>query len=271
MRGYYSLVQYCPDATRAEVVNVGVVMICPEKGFVGVAMANANHGVRRMFGVEGEMLERINTMKCSLRERIMAERVSLASLEAFEHFIGTRGNKLLLTPPRNMRVEDLQSDLRRLFETLVGGRAMGDKVERSERGKSVRSQLREIFARPELKGKIAANVPVTPKYGRPFKAPYAFFNGKDSFISPQTIHHDRDQTLREAELLAMRGIQLRKHGLNGREAELIVPLPEPVLHFASQTQDVIELLRDSDIRTVLAGGLDDFAEEIELHAHAIPA
>ena len=33
-RGYYSLIQFCPDTCRLEVANVGVVLYCPEVSFL---------------------------------------------------------------------------------------------------------------------------------------------------------------------------------------------------------------------------------------------
>ena len=33
-KGYYSLIQYCPDLGRLEAANVGVLLFCPERGFL---------------------------------------------------------------------------------------------------------------------------------------------------------------------------------------------------------------------------------------------
>ncbi len=38
MRGYYSAIQYCPDAMRAERVNIGAILIIPEIDYLKVQM-----------------------------------------------------------------------------------------------------------------------------------------------------------------------------------------------------------------------------------------
>ena len=43
-RGYYSLIQFCPEPSRAEAVNLGVLLFCPEAGFIGRARPPAIKG-----------------------------------------------------------------------------------------------------------------------------------------------------------------------------------------------------------------------------------
>lgn len=35
-KGYYSIVQYCPDPSRLEAVNIGLALFCPEISFLKV-------------------------------------------------------------------------------------------------------------------------------------------------------------------------------------------------------------------------------------------
>ena len=49
-RGYYSLIQYCPDLSRLEAVNVGVVLFCPEPRFIEARTSAGNDKPRRLFG-----------------------------------------------------------------------------------------------------------------------------------------------------------------------------------------------------------------------------
>ena len=53
-KGYYSLVQYCPDVARQEAANVGVVLFCPELAFLEARLASSNHRIRRFFGEEAD-------------------------------------------------------------------------------------------------------------------------------------------------------------------------------------------------------------------------
>lgn len=271
MRGYFSLLQYCPDSAKAEAANVGVVLLCPEAHYFDGKLANGNDRVRRFFGLQGDALDRLSEMKQEFHRRLQIERPRMLHPEDFERFVATRANKLLLTPPRNLRLEDPEEELTRLYRELVGGRAMGEPPQRKGQGISVRTRLREIFSRPELEGLIAEDVVVTPRFGRTFTAPYAFYNGKASFIAPLTIHVDRDQTLREAEALTFRGIQLARHGTDQRAAELIVPLPSPEPRLQETTEEVLAMLDANQIRTFTTAHLDDLAEEIRTKAHTIPS
>ena len=33
-KGYYSLIQFCPDVSRLEAVNLGVILFCPGSAFL---------------------------------------------------------------------------------------------------------------------------------------------------------------------------------------------------------------------------------------------
>ena len=49
-KGYYSLIQYCPDRSRLEGANIGVVLFCPERRFLQARLSNGNDRLRRFFG-----------------------------------------------------------------------------------------------------------------------------------------------------------------------------------------------------------------------------
>src|SRR5437868_3939135 len=101
--GYYSLVQYCPDASRLEAVNVGLVLFSPEIAFLGVKLANNDDHIHRVFGREGFRPAGLLASKKALAARLKSERYRPRSLEEFQGFIDTRGNDLVLTPPRPVK------------------------------------------------------------------------------------------------------------------------------------------------------------------------
>ena len=43
-KGYYSLLQFCPDVSRLEAANLGVVLFCPDSNFLE---AKTSRSVRR--------------------------------------------------------------------------------------------------------------------------------------------------------------------------------------------------------------------------------
>src|SRR5436309_3227189 len=102
-KGYYSILQFVPDPDRGEGANIGVMLFCPEIGFLRAATVESNDRVRRFFGpdLEDEMdLDRVNTLKAAFEEGVETVEGSLHNLEDFENFITARANQLLLTPAR---------------------------------------------------------------------------------------------------------------------------------------------------------------------------
>jgi len=53
-KGHYSIVQYCPDLARRETVNIGVVLLVPERAFLQTRMVADNEWVRHFFGTTGD-------------------------------------------------------------------------------------------------------------------------------------------------------------------------------------------------------------------------
>jgi hypothetical protein len=122
-KAYYSILQFVPDLERAEGANIGVVLFCPDKGFLKAQTATGNDRVCRFFGPEKDIdLDRLSAFKAAFEERVLAEAARIKTLEEFRHFVHTRANQLLLTKPRPIKVYDPEADLARLFDTLVGER-----------------------------------------------------------------------------------------------------------------------------------------------------
>src|SRR5437667_3875865 len=109
--GYYSLIQYCPDLSRLEAANIGVLLFCPEKLFLQARTARGNKRLCRFFGKEGHDWDRIDCFKLGIEERLEAEHGQINTLADLERFIALRANEIQITPPRPMRVEDPQQDL----------------------------------------------------------------------------------------------------------------------------------------------------------------
>jgi hypothetical protein len=121
---YYSILQYVPDLERAEGVNVGVVLICPEEGFLKAKTADDNDRVLRFFGQRADLdLQRLATLKRAFKERIKIEAGKIKTLEDFEQFVATRANHLRLTAPRPIKISEAETELDSLFASLVEERS----------------------------------------------------------------------------------------------------------------------------------------------------
>jgi hypothetical protein len=118
--GYYCIVQFTPDRRRAEGANIGVLLFSPEHHFLDVRLASSNRRIRRFFGTpRGFDEERVSAIRLSLKGRLQVEAEYIRSLEDLEHFVNTRANHLVLTPPRSVIITEPACDLARLFEELV--------------------------------------------------------------------------------------------------------------------------------------------------------
>jgi hypothetical protein len=119
-KGYYCIVQYTPDRARGEAANVGVLLFAPEHHFLDVELSPSDERVQRFFGGERDLdLGRIREMKASLQKRLRVEADRFGTLADLEHFVATRANEIILTPPRPVAVADPRADLASLFRDLV--------------------------------------------------------------------------------------------------------------------------------------------------------
>ena len=117
-KGYYSVIQYCPDRSRMEAANVGVLLLCPEIGFVKARTAAGNDRARKFFGYDSFDKRRLNAAKRAIERRLEVDRESFRSPEDIVRFMDTRGNDILLTPPRPTKVLDPEAELETLFKEL---------------------------------------------------------------------------------------------------------------------------------------------------------
>lgn len=113
---YYCLIQYCPDFSRAETANVGLLLFRPQPPAVAVRVVEDVRPVVKRLGQKTDLATLLGSVR-SMAQRIEYERFQ--SLEAVEQFARTRGNQIQLTMPRPMRSEDLMRDLETTFAELV--------------------------------------------------------------------------------------------------------------------------------------------------------
>src|SRR5688500_1973198 len=102
--GYYSIIQYCPDRSRMEAANVGVLLFCPEVKFLDVMTAPGNDRIRRFFGTKNVDLGVVELAKRAMQARVRSSRAAFEALEDLVTFIESRANQLRLTPPRPVKV-----------------------------------------------------------------------------------------------------------------------------------------------------------------------
>jgi hypothetical protein len=262
--GFYSLVQYCPDRSRLEAANLGVVLLCPSRGFLGIRIANGNERIRRFFGEEAGNLAQVNVMKKMLVRRIDGD-AELREPEAFEKFRRVLSNELQISEPRPIRVEDPEAELVQLF---------GELVEMSEHHEPVFppasfEQLDEIFRAPRFEKLIRRDVRIhIPVLDKELTVPYSYQNGRLNLIQTHRFAQKSEgKILQDAYKTAVQGHLLYKNPIpDAGECKLVV-----VGSFRNASQDtrgrVAELLKQHEIDYYDDNQIDELADLVLRTAH----
>lgn len=206
-KGYYSLIQYCPDLMLGEVANVGVLLFCPERGFLKAVTIGNNSRIIRIFGSEGHDWDRINTLKKGLEERLSRQASEMRTPEDLQQFIATRANLFQVTTPRPMKVINPEEDLEALFLQVFGVPV------KREAKKSFRKFVGERLLRPGLESKVIQDIKVTvPALGKNVDIPYGYQNGRFNLINPVRFEAaDPEQSAINACKYAVEGKSLFDH------------------------------------------------------------
>ena len=257
-KGFYSLIQYCPDLSRLEAANVGVVLFCPEPHFIRARTTDSVQRIRRFFGSADRDWEQIREAKTAIEERLEVEGEHFRTLQDLQHFIETRGNEIQLTPPRPVKVFNPERDLESLFRSLVGGQTQRKAVE------PVASRLEETFSQESVSRFIRREIQVTVRaFHQQRTVPYGYQNGRFNLIQPASFQQDRPSaTLNHACRYAVEGRSLFEHPdeVLG-ELQLVVVGEFPPGH--AEARDVVKsILNENKVRLCTLAELPQLLDEI---------
>jgi len=267
-RAYYSIIQFCPDRGRAEVANIGVLMLCPDLQFVDARMSKRNHRVAKFFGSGSFDAKRLELVKHAFAERIRSKFDWSGGLADLERFIATRSNDVQLTPARSMNTSNPAEDLDALFAELVGEQPTTAKtlavVLEPEPEAFVRldAGLKALPAQSRIRFGEIVEIPVL---GKKLEVPYVYDNGARNLVKPIQFMAGADKATRDATDLAVEGQLLRKHPAE-REQQLVV-LPAFGGSSQSAEKKIVTLFEDFGVRVVDQGGVEQFLAEVKDTAH----
>ena len=177
-KGYYSIIQYCPDQSRLEAVNIGVALLCPELRFVGAKFRSRKTKVSQLFGKQD--WEFVELQQTAIVERLVREHEAFKTLEDFQAYISRRANALMMTSPRPVKVQDPSQDLESLLFRLVAS-----PVARTSRAAPISKELESVLQDASVVSRLQRNVTVNPpSLPRPLKVPFAYRNGRLNLIQP---------------------------------------------------------------------------------------
>ncbi len=113
--GYYSLIQFCPDPSRLEGINIGVLVYCPYKGRLVFRLTQSNQRIRRVFGQQDwDFIDRVRE---SVHSRLQSEKFE--TVHDLESYIAKRANVVQLTPVRPLKIGDIDQEVSALYRRLV--------------------------------------------------------------------------------------------------------------------------------------------------------
>lgn len=214
-KGYYSLIQYCPDLSRLEAANIGVLLFCPECHFLKAQTDSAASRIQKFFGLKKRERDYIESLRVSIEERLKNERQNFETLKDLQKFIETRANAIQITPPRPVKVFDPETDLRRLFKELVTDIEQNSHIseEPEETAEPIEEILTKAFSRNEVKKRLRENIPVeVPALRRSITVPFGFQNGHFNLIQP--VHFEakkHDTVIEKACKYAVEGDSIAQH------------------------------------------------------------
>jgi Protein of unknown function (DUF3037) len=203
-KGYYCLIQYCPDLGRLEAANVGVLLFCPERMFLDAVTSRNNRRIIQFFGREGHDWTRINSFKRGIKERLLKESSGIRTVEDLERFIALRANVLQITSPRPMKVLDTGKDLERLAEEFLG------QAPQTEKKESLRKRISDQLLGAGLASKIRQDIPIeVPIRKKKIDVPFGYQNGRFNLLVPVTFTtEDPDHSFTTACKYAVEGESL---------------------------------------------------------------
>jgi hypothetical protein len=266
-KGYYCLIQYCPDRTRLEAATVGVLLFCPERAFLKALTARNNQRIQRFFGREGHDWSRINSFKAAIEERLEVEQPEIKSLTDLETFIALRANQFQISAPRSMRVTNPDDDLKTLFNDVVGGQ------HRKQHAKSFQRYVGDRLLKAGLQTKVRTNIEVTvPVFNRQVAVPYGYQNGRFNLIQPVRFQaSSSDHAMNTACRYAVEGRSLwdTLHPDLG-QLKLVV-VGKFLSHHTQTKDDVRRVLKDGNVELFSTTELDRLIDEIRTTGKDISA
>lgn len=274
-RGFYSIVQYCPDRFRAEAVNVGLVLLCTDPHAVRVRMTGKHDRVRKLFAIDRPEAKNLKLSTESFASRIEKSVDDLRTSEDLVTFAASRANDLRLTEPRLAKLDNFDEDFERLFAQLVEQnsaillqRYSTAILAKTSPAEVLPPKLGEVFFRLQRAQKIWHPGTITvPVYKRKLEIPYAYKNGVINLVKPHVFPATR-RAETEAATLAINGDLIQKHPVDGEKQRLIVVSTQETPKQTREIDEHVEpLFKEYGVRLIRPDEAEEFADEVERSAH----
>jgi|GEM_PF-4038997 len=264
-RGYYSLIQFVPNLARREAANVGVVVFV-EGEAPAIMFSDENDGPKLRFGASTINEHHLNFEKTAIKLRLKEVLGDHSRREAFEAFVSTRANRLLLTPPKVVGVEaSVMTLATELYQELVHV----DHPSRKRLHKPKLDSLLEFLDTRNIPYAPAKQV-VVPVSETCLKSEFSYLNGCLNIVVSQAFSQKHGDAIETAQKLAAQGQLLSNHPLGKYHRKLVV-----VGQFGSEhtAEHSAQLFKEFSVDLVKNGKkeLDAFRDKIVFEAKQLPA
>jgi hypothetical protein len=261
-KGYYSIIQYCPDPSRLEAVNIGVALFCPELRFLKAKFGRRRTKVSQVFGKQD--WEFVALQQSAIEARLAREQDAFEKLEDFEAYVSRRANALTLTSPRSVKVDNPERELKHLLRRLVG--SQGETAQRAARiSKELGNLLRSAGVGDRLQRDVTVHPPSLPK---PMKVPFAYRNGKLNLIDPIQFEGQTASTIfNRTSVQAVEGEFLADYTdpKLGNLSLVIVANFTPDQKHEQETAETV--FKKHGVQMYTFRNLEPLIEDIRLHSH----
>ena len=266
-RGFYSVVQYCPDRFRAEAVNVGLILLRLDPHAVRVRMSGNFDRVRRLFATGQADLKNLKVSIEGLKYRIENSTDDFRTDGDLAAFAATRANDLRLTEPRLAMLDNFDDDFERLFSKLFDSQSTA-KLASESPAEILPPRLSDVFYRLQQAQKIWRPGTITvPVYKRKLEIPFAYQNGVVNLVKPHVFPASK-RAESQAATLAINGDLIRKHPVAGEKRQLIVLSTQETPEQAEEISEHVEpLFVEYGVRLIRPAAAEAFAQEVEASAH----
>ncbi len=260
-RCYYSLIQYRPDPARMEAINQGVLLFCPERGFLRCRTTTSTRRLESTFGRGTFDPDQVRFALQSIEDRLQVDSSQFKTVDDLRKFVDSRAGQIILTQPRPASVDSPEDYLEKIYHELIGKYPV-----RSDGDANFGRQVAEALGPAIREGKLKRRYRVEIKSGIEREFPYAYRNGAMNCIRPIRFAADVQKSADAALRCGGEAVEI---GRMKEPAKLIV-----ISGFGEgENQEAArraadEILADFDVRVVPTSEIATFVASVVREGHA---
>lgn len=200
-QAYYTIVKFIPDLMRNEPINIGLIIHCPQEGYIRTDFADRKASIISRYNedIEPKVVQHIinDLMQNFDNESFILGDHKMGSFDddkLLHQMSAAHSNQLQFTKPKGIITQDLDKEFDRLFEDLIFKEELVKKYKAIEE-RTMKSNVRKRFDEFGLikNNIVKENHVEIDRFGDLIKIDFKYVNGKPNLIkniSLDTISKD---------------------------------------------------------------------------------